>query len=62
MGIYETLEITDNVRKAILDRASPKELLAIAKSEGMMTMTEDGFLKAKRGLTSIEEILRVTKE
>src|SRR3989339_4966 len=62
VGIYETLEITDNVRKAILDRASPKELLAIAKSEGMMTMTEDGFLKAKRGLTSIEEILRVTKE
>lgn len=62
VGIYEMLEITDQVRKAILDKASTKELFDIAQSLGMLTMAQDGFLKAKQGITTIEEILRVTKE
>ncbi|MBI2410457.1 MAG: Flp pilus assembly complex ATPase component TadA [Candidatus Kerfeldbacteria bacterium] len=62
IGIYEILEITDEIRKGILDQATPKELLNIAMQQGMMTMAQDGFLKAKQGLTTIEEILRVTKE
>lgn len=62
VGIYEILEITDAIRKAILQKSSSKELLDIAIQEGMMTMAQDGFLKAKQGLTTIEEILRVAKE
>ncbi|OGY89119.1 MAG: hypothetical protein A2458_02575 [Candidatus Kerfeldbacteria bacterium RIFOXYC2_FULL_38_9] len=62
VGIYEILEVTDEIRKAILDNASSKELFDLATKQGMMTMAQDGFLKAKQGLTTIDEILRVTKE
>lgn len=62
IGVYEILEVSDAIRKAILDQGSSKVLLDTAMKEGMMTMAQDGFLKAKQGLTSIEEVVRVTKE
>jgi type II secretory ATPase GspE/PulE/Tfp pilus assembly ATPase PilB-like protein len=62
IGIYEILEITPALSGLILKQASPEEMMKLGLSEGLMTMAQDGFLKAKQGLTSIEEILRVTKE
>lgn len=62
VGIYEVLEISEKVRDLILKRAPFTDIEKQARVEGMATMTEDGFVKAAQGFTSIEEILRVTKE
>ena len=62
MGIYETLEVTDEMSELILRKASPSELNKQAEKQGMLTIIEDGFIKAKNGITTIEEIMRVTKE
>jgi type IV pilus assembly protein PilB len=61
-GIFEVLEIDEEMRKMISQNESAEALEKKAKEGGMMTMIEDGFQKAILGITSIEEILRVTKE
>lgn len=61
-GIYEILDVSKEMQEAILRKASREELLTIARQNKMMTMLEDGFIKAKNGLTTIEEVLRVTQE
>lgn len=62
MGIYETLANSVAIQKLIVSNATSTEIQDAAVREGMMTMQTDGFVKALRGLTSIEEILRVTRE
>lgn len=62
VGIYEVLEVTKEVQEAILRKASREDLVEIANQQKMMTMMEDGFIKAKSGTTTIEEVLRVTQE
>lgn len=62
MGIYEVLEVTPEIQKLIISHATSEELQVAAVKNGMLTMQQDGFLKAVRGLTTIEEILRVTRE
>ncbi|MDD4900707.1 MAG: GspE/PulE family protein [Patescibacteria group bacterium] len=62
IGIYEVLEITDEMQELILKKATPAELKAQAEKQNMLTIIEDGFIKAKNGITTIEEIMRVTKE
>ena len=62
IGIYEALEVTDELSEMILRKASPLELKKQAEKQGMLTIVEDGFIKAKNGITTIEEIMRVTKE
>jgi len=62
MGIFEVLEADDEIGKMIFQKADANEIEKKAKEKGMLTMVEDGFVKAAQGLTSIEEILRVTKE
>ncbi len=62
IGIYEVLEVTPAVANLIREKASGSELLKAAAAQGMLTMLQDGFLKAKSGTTTIEEVLRVTKE
>lgn len=62
IGIYEVLEMSPAVREAITARKSSAEIKQIAISEGMTTMVEDGLEKAKAGITSIEEVLRVMHE
>lgn len=61
-GIFEVLEIDDDIKKMISQRASAEEINEKAVSGGMVTMIEDGFIKSIQGITSLEEILRVTKE
>ena len=62
LGIYEVLEVTDEMSELILKKATPTELKKQAEKQGMLTIVEDGFIKAKNGITTIEEIMRVTKE
>jgi general secretion pathway protein E len=52
----------DNIRKAILEKKDSPEITTIAVGNGMTTMMDDGIRKVLEGLTTIEEILRVTKE
>jgi len=62
IGIYETLEITKEVADIILKKGTANEIKAQAEKQGMLAIVEDGFIKAKNGITTIEEIMRVTKE
>ena len=62
MGIYETLANSNEIQKLIVANATSNDIQEQAVREGMMTMQTDGFIKALRGQTSIEEILRVTRE
>ena len=62
MGIVEYLPVTDRIRSLIMRHASAGEMREAAVAEGMRTMYEDGLIKALRGITTIEEVLRVTRE
>lgn len=62
MGIYETLTNTSEVQKLIVSNATSDEIQSEAIRSGMMTMQVDGLVKALRGQTTVEEILRVTTE
>ncbi len=62
IGIYEVLSVTETIKELIVKRATSDQIQAQAQKEGMITMIEDGFIKAAQGQTSIEEILRVIVE
>lgn len=62
VGIYEVLEVDKAIGQKINRRASAEEIKAYARDHGLLTMLEDGLIKAKLGITSISEVLRVTKE
>jgi general secretion pathway protein E len=61
-GIVEILAMTDAVRKAIVARAGAQDIQRAATDAGMTTMFEDGMKKAVAGITTLEEVLRVTRE
>ncbi len=62
IGIYEVLNNSQTIQKLIVSNATSDDIQEQAVKEGMITMQIDGFIKALRGQTSIEEILRVTAE
>lgn len=62
VGIYEVLGISIPIQKLITANATSNEIQDQAIAEGMLTMQSDGLIKALRGETTIEEVLRVTKE
>lgn len=62
MGIYEVLPSSDAIQQLITSNATSAAIQEEAIKEGMVTMQVDGLIKALRGQTSIEEILRVTRE
>ncbi len=62
VGIYEVLSNTTDVQKLIVGNSTSEVIQDQAIKEGMITMQVDGFIKALRGQTTIEEILRVTAE
>jgi type IV pilus assembly protein PilB len=59
MGIYEAFEVTSSIQDLILKRASSAEIQKKAQEEGMITMRQDGFLKALDGRTTVQEVNRV---
>jgi type IV pilus assembly protein PilB len=60
IGLYEVMEVTDEIRSMALQRAPAEEISASAMSNGMRRLREDGLEKVKQGRTSIAEIARVT--
>lgn len=61
IGVYEVLEITPSIRKLIVDKRDSDAIMRAALDEGMTTMLDDGLQKTAKGITSLEEVLRVTK-
>ncbi len=61
-GIYEVFDVNEEIEKLITHNATTEELERKARDNGMITMVEDGFYKVLQGITSIEEVMRVTKE
>jgi type IV pilus assembly protein PilB len=62
VGIYEVLGNSNTIQKLIISGSTSDQIQNTAVKEGMLTMQSDGFVKALRGQTTIEEILRVTSE
>jgi type IV pilus assembly protein PilB len=62
LGIYEVLGNSTDIQKLIVGNATSEQIQTQAINEGMVTMQLDGFIKALRGQTTVEEILRVTAE
>ena len=60
IGIYELVEVSTAIQNAIMQRATSGEMVSIARQEGYRSLREDGLVKAWRGMTSIDEVLRVT--
>lgn len=62
IGIFEVLDITDKISRMIMGNVTAQDIENEARENGMITMTQDGFLKLLEGITTIEEVLRVSKE
>jgi type IV pilus assembly protein PilB len=62
LGIYEVLEVDEKISTLIIEKASREKIQATAVENGMITLLQDGFIKAKSGITTLEEVLRVTTE
>lgn len=62
IGIHEVLLVDEDIRQAIIARKDATVIEQIATKKGMSTMLEDGLRKIALGVTSVEEILRVTRE
>ena len=62
VGVHEILRVSEGIRNLIMANATSDDIEKQAKKEGMMTMLEDGIIKCVQGITTLEEILRVTNE
>jgi general secretion pathway protein E len=62
LGIFEMMVVTDEIRSRILENTSAQELRKLAAKQGMRSLRDDGFRHLHEGRTTIEEILRVTKD
>lgn len=62
IGLYEVLDMTSNVKKAILEKMPGMEIQKIAQKEGMVILEQDGLIKALQGLTNLTEIYKLVKE
>jgi type IV pilus assembly protein PilB len=60
VGLYEVMSVSEPIRALILERASVDEMVAVAVSEGMLRLRDDGLVKVREGLTSIAEVERMT--
>lgn len=61
IGIFEILPVDNDVREAVMSGANADQVMAIAQQKGMKSMLYDGLEKVTRGITTLEEVLRVTK-
>jgi len=61
-GLYEVMDVNEEIQKLIVSRATSAEIQRLAITQGMITMRQDGYLKALQGLTTIEEVNRVAAD
>ena len=61
-GLYEVMDVNEEIQKLIVSRATSNDIQRKAVEQGMITMRQDGYLKALQGLTTIEEVNRVAAD
>ncbi|MBR3353673.1 type II/IV secretion system protein [Candidatus Saccharibacteria bacterium] len=61
-GLYETIEVDEDIQKLIISHATANEIMRLAKTKGTVTMRQDGMLKVLSGITSMEEVNRVASD
>jgi type IV pilus assembly protein PilB len=59
IGLYEVMPMSEEIKRLTVKEASATTIMKQAKEEGLITMRDDGFIKVKMGITSIEEVMRV---
>jgi type IV pilus assembly protein PilB len=59
VGLFEVLSIDEDIERLVVNVSTAHEIARKAREKGMMTLRDDGFLKVKQGITSLEEVLRV---
>ena len=59
VGLYEVMEVTDELRALIVEKRSADEIAEVAVSQGMRRLRDDGLEKVRKGVTSMAEALRV---
>jgi type II secretory ATPase GspE/PulE/Tfp pilus assembly ATPase PilB-like protein len=62
VGIYELLEVTEDIQKLILEKRDANLIKERARKAGMRTLRQDGWLKVRDGITTVSEVLRVSQE
>ncbi len=62
VGIFEMMELNDEIRKLIMANADAAEITEAARRNGMRNLREDGWLKVRSGVTTADEVMRVTQE
>ena len=60
VGLYSVMTLSERIKEMAIEGASEADIATVAREEGMFTLREEGIEKVRRGLTSLEEILRVT--
>jgi type IV pilus assembly protein PilB len=60
VGIYSVMSLSERLKEMTISRTAETEIAAVAREEGMLTLREDGVVKIRAGVTSLEEVLRVT--
>ncbi len=60
MGVFEVFPLSDKIKKMVADKATDAELRQVAIREGMTTLNEDAWQKVRKGLTTVEEALRIS--
>lgn len=61
-GLYETIEVDEEIQKLIISHATAAEIMRLARSKGTVTMRQDGILKVLSGITTIDEVNRVASD
>lgn len=61
-GLYEVMDVTEQIQQMIVAHSTTSEIQRMAVSQGMITMRQDGYLKALQGVTTLEEVNRVTAD
>lgn len=61
-GLYEVMDVSESIQQLIVARATTSQIQKQAIAEGMITMRQDGYLKALQGITTLEEVNRVTAD
>jgi type II secretory ATPase GspE/PulE/Tfp pilus assembly ATPase PilB-like protein len=62
IGIFELMELNEEIRKKIMSNEDSTEITKAATRNGMRSLREDGWLKVREGVTTAQEIMRVTQE
>ena len=62
LGLYELLMMNEELGEKIIERVAASELVRIGRANGMRLLSEDGWVKVRRGVTTPEEVMRVTAE